>query len=73
MEVGAIGPAAAAALEGLKMAQEKAARTAEEIAGGSLEPEDMVSLSLAATGVKANVAVLKADAEMTRSILDIVA
>ena len=72
MEVGAIGPAASAALEGLKMAQEQAARTAEKIAGGSLEAEDIVSLSLAATGVKANVAVLKADAEMTRSILDIV-
>jgi hypothetical protein len=73
MEPGVIGQAGTKAIEGLKLAQEKAADAAEAIAGGSLEPEDIVSLSMAANGFKASVAVLKIDAEMTRSLLDIVA
>lgn len=73
MEVPSLGSASQAAIEGLKRAQEKTQIAAQNIAEGSLNPEDVVSLSLAAADFKANVAVLKSEDEMTKSLLDIVA
>jgi flagellar basal body rod protein FlgC len=73
MEVPSLGSASQAAVEGLKRAQEKTQVAAQNIAEGSLNPEDVVSLSLAAADFKANVAVLKTEDEMTKSLLDIVA
>ncbi|MGH6894179.1 MAG: hypothetical protein ACREEP_18185 [Dongiaceae bacterium] len=73
MEVSSLGSAAQSAIEGLKKAEEKTQKAAENIAQGSLDPEDIVALSLAATDFKANVAVLKTDSEMTKSLLDILA
>jgi flagellar basal body rod protein FlgC len=73
MEVPSLGSASQAAIEGLKRAQEKTQVAAQNIAEGSLNPEDVVSLSLAAADFKANVAVLKTEDEMTKSLLDIVA
>ncbi len=73
MEVPSLGSASQAAIEGLKRAQEKTQVAAQDIAEGSLNPEDVVSLSLAAADFKANVAVLKSEDEMTKSLLDIVA
>ncbi len=73
MEVSPLSSAPQSAIEGLKKAQEKMLESAENIAQGSLDPEDLVSLSLAAAGFKANVAVLKTEDEMTKSLLDIVA
>jgi flagellar basal body rod protein FlgC len=73
MEVPSLGSASHAAIEGLKRAQEKTQVAAQNIAEGSLNPEDVVSLSLAAADFKANVAVLKSEDEMTKSLLDIVA
>ncbi len=73
MEVPSLGSASQAAIEGLKRAQEKTQVAAQNIAEGSLNPEDVVSLSLAAADFKANVAVLKSEDEMTKSLLDIVA
>lgn len=73
MEISSLGSAAQSAIEGLKRAEEKTLQAAENIAQGSLEVEDFVSLSLAAFDFKANVAVLKTDSEMTKSLLDILA
>ena len=73
MEVPSLGSASQAAIEGLKRAQEKTQQLAQNIAEGPLNPEDVVSLSLAATDFKANVAVLKSTDEMAKSTLDIVA
>ncbi len=73
MESGAVNSVASTAIEGLKRAQEKTEAAAQSIAAGSLDPEDIVSLSLAATEFKANVAVLKTEDEMTGSLLDILA
>lgn len=73
MEVPSLGSASQAAIEGLKRAQEKTLAAAQNIAEGSLNPEDVVALSLAAADFKANVAVLKSEDEMTKSLLDIVA
>ena len=73
MEVPSLGSASQAAIEGLKRAQEKTQVAAQNIAEGSLNPEDVVALSLAAADFKANVAVLKSEDEMTKSLLDIVA
>lgn len=73
MEVPSLGSASQVAIEGLKRAQEKTQVAAQNIAEGSLNPEDVVSLSLAAADFKANVAVLKSEDEMTKSLLDIVA
>ena len=73
MEVPSLGSAAQSALEGLKRAEEKTQKAAENIAGGSLNPEDVVSLSLAALDFKANAAVLKSTNEQTKSLLDIMA
>jgi ubiquinone biosynthesis protein UbiJ len=73
MDVPSLGSAAQSAIEGLKRAEEKTLQVAQNIAEGSLNPEDIVSLSLAAADFKANVAVLKSETEMTKSLLDIVA
>jgi len=73
MEVPSLGSASHTAIEGLKRAQEKTQQAAQNIAEGSLNPEDVVALSLAAADFKANVAVLKSEDEMTKSLLDIVA
>ena len=59
MEIASLGSAAQSALEGLKRAEEKTLQAAQNIAEGSLNPEDVVSLSLAALDFKANAAVLK--------------
>jgi hypothetical protein len=73
MEVPSLGSASQAAIEGLKRAQEKTQQAAQNIAEGPLNPEDIISLSLAAQDFKANVAVLKAQDETTKALLDIVA
>ena len=73
MEVPSLGSAAQAAIQGLKKAEEQTQQAAENIAQGSLDPEDIVSLSLAALGVKANAAVLKSTNEQTKSLLDMLA
>ena len=73
MEVTSLGSAAQSAIEGLKRAEEKTLQAAQNIAEGSLNPEDVVSLSVAAMDFKANVAVLKSTDEQTKSLLDIVA
>ena len=61
------------AIEGLKKAQSTVEDAAQNIAGGSLDPEDIVSLSTAAISFKANVAVIKTENETTKSLLDITA
>ncbi|HEU4827535.1 MAG TPA: hypothetical protein VFS85_13730 [Dongiaceae bacterium] len=73
MEVPSLGSAAQAAIQGLKKAEDQTQQAAENIAQGSLDPEDIVSLSLAALGVKANAAVLKSTNEQTKSLLDMLA
>jgi hypothetical protein len=73
MEVSSLGSAAQSAIEGLKKAEEKTLQAAQNIAEGSLNPEDVVSLSLAAQDFKANAAVLKSANEQTKSLLDIMA
>lgn len=59
------------AIEGLKKAQSSVEAAAENIAEGSLNPEDIVSLSAASLSFKANVAVIKTENETTKSLLDI--
>ncbi len=73
MEVGSVSQsnAASTAIEGLKKAQNTLNNAAQNIAGGSQDPQDIVALSQAATGFKANAAVIKTEAEMTKSLLDI--
>jgi hypothetical protein len=61
------------AIEGLKKAQSTVEDAAQNIAGGSLDPADIVSLSTAALSFKANAAVIKTENEATRSLLDITA
>jgi len=73
MEVSSLGSAAQAAVEGLKRAEQKSQEAAQNIAAGSLDPEDVVSLSLAALDFKASAAVLKSTNEQTKSLLDIMA
>lgn len=73
MEISSLGSATNAAIQGMKQAEAKTLEAAQNIAEGSLNPEDVVSLSLAAAGFKANAAVLKATTEQTKSLLDIVA
>jgi hypothetical protein len=73
MEVPSLGSAAQAAIQGLKKAEDQTQQAAANIAQGSLDPEDIVSLSLAALGVKANAAVLKSTNEQTKSLLDMLA
>ncbi len=59
------------AIEGLKKAQSTLDTAAQNIAGGSQDPQDIVSLSQAATSFKANAAVIKTDNEITKTLLDI--
>ena len=73
MEVTPLGSPTQSAIEGLKRAEEKTLQAAQNIAEGSLDPEDIVSLSLAALDFKANAAVLKSANEQTKSLLDLVA
>jgi hypothetical protein len=75
MDVGSVSTsnATSTAIEGLKKATNTIQNAAQNIAGGSQDPQDIVSLSLAATSFKANAAVIKADDEMTKSLLDITA
>ncbi|MEZ5831309.1 MAG: hypothetical protein R3D05_09010 [Dongiaceae bacterium] len=73
MEVPSLGSAAQSAIEGLKRAEDKTQKAAQNIAEGALNPEDVVSLSLAAVDFKANAAVLKSVNEQTKSLLDIIA
>ena len=73
MELSSLGSAAQSAIEGLKRAEEKTQQAAQNIAEGSLDPQDVVSLSLAAFDFKANAAVLHSTNEQTKSLLDILA
>jgi hypothetical protein len=75
MDVGSVSTsnATTTAIEGLKKATNTIQNAAQNIAGGSQDPQDIVSLSQAATSFKANAAVIKADDEMTKSLLDITA
>ena len=59
------------AIDGLKKAQNTLENAAQNIAGGSQDPQDIVSLSQAATSFKASAAVIKTDDEMQKSLLDI--
>jgi flagellar hook protein FlgE len=75
MDVGSVSTSSATstAVEGLKKATNTLQNAAQNIAGGSQDPQDIVSLSQAATGFKANAAVIKTEDEMTQSLLDITA
>jgi hypothetical protein len=61
------------AIEGLKKAQSQMSDSAQNIAEGSLDPADIVSLSLAANSFKANAAVIRTENETTQALLDITA
>ncbi len=61
------------AVEGLKKAQAQIEETAQNVAEGLPNPEDIVSLSLAATSFKANAAVIRTENENTKALLDITA
>lgn len=63
--------ATSTAIEGLKKAQNTLDNAAQNIAGGSQDPQDIVSLSQAATSFKANAAVIKTNDEMSKTLLDI--
>jgi flagellar hook protein FlgE len=65
--------ATSTAIEGLKKAQNTLDNAAQNIAGGSQDPQDIVSLSQAATGFKANAAVIRTQDEMSKTLLDITA
>ena len=73
MDVGSVNNSSAqsTAIEGMKKAQNSVNTAAQNIAGGSQNPEDIVSLSQAASSFKANAAVIKTEGEMTKSLLDI--
>ncbi|GAB2178224.1 flagellar basal body rod C-terminal domain-containing protein [Dongia sp. agr-C8] len=73
MDVGSVSSnnATATAIEGLKKATNTVNDAAQNIAGGSQDPQDIVSLSTAATSFKANAAVIKTSDEMTKTLLDI--
>ncbi|WP_303977169.1 hypothetical protein [Dongia mobilis] len=61
------------AIEGLKKASAQIEESAQNVAEGSLDPADIVSLSLAATSFKANAAVIRTENETTQALLDITA
>ena len=75
MDVGSVSTNSATsnAIEGLKKASSTIANAAQNIAGGSQDPQDIVSLSTAATNFQANAAVIRAEDETTKSLLDITA
>jgi hypothetical protein len=72
MDVSSVSHPTANALHGMKKAEKQLTDTAQDVASGSLDPQDAVSLSEAANSFKANAAVMKTDGEMTQSLLDIV-
>jgi hypothetical protein len=59
------------AVNGLDKADASLNQASQNIANGSLDPKDVVSLSLASTNVQANVAVLKTDERTQKSLLNI--
>jgi flagellar hook protein FlgE len=59
------------AIQGLKKADSQLNQAAQNIAGGSQDPEDIVALSEASTGFKANAAVIRTADDMTKTLLDI--
>jgi len=61
------------AVEGLKKATAQLENAAQNIAEGSTDPEDIVSLSVAATSFKANAAVIRTENENTQELLNITA
>jgi ubiquinone biosynthesis protein UbiJ len=61
------------AVEGLKKAQSQIEESAQNVAEGSTDPTDIVSLTLAATSFKANAAVIKTENENIKALLDITA
>lgn len=62
------------AVEGLKKAQDQIEQSAQNIAEESTaNPEDIVSLSVAAISFKANAAVIRTENETMKSLLDITA
>lgn len=73
MDVGSVSSSSTIsnAIEGLKKSQNTLQQAAQNIAGGSQDPQDIVSLSQAATGFKANAAVIKTDDQLTKTLLDI--
>jgi flagellar hook-associated protein FlgK len=75
MDVGSVSSnnATSTAIEGLKKATSTVNDAAQNIAGGSQDPQDIVSLSQASTSFQANAAVIKTSDEMTKSLLDITA
>ncbi len=75
MDVGSVSTNSATsnAIEGLKKASSTIANAAQNIAGGSQDPQDIVALSQAATNFQANAAVIRAEDETTQSLLDITA
>lgn len=75
MDAGAVSlnSTTANALQGLKKATDQLDQAAQNIASGSQDPQDVVSLSQAATSFKASAAVLKASDQATQSLLNITA
>ncbi len=73
MDVGSVNLSSSQnnALEGLKKATNQVNQAAQNIAGGSQDPQDVVSLSQGASSFKANAAVLNATDQVTQSLLDI--
>jgi flagellar hook protein FlgE len=73
MDVGSVSTSSATstAVEGLKKATNTLQNAAQNIAGGSQDPQDIVSLSQAATDFKANAAVIRTQDEMSKTLLDI--
>lgn len=61
------------AVNGLNKAQASMNQAAQNIAGGSLDPADVVSLSQSAISFKANAAVLRTESQVAQSLLDITA
>ena len=59
------------AVSGMNHATAGLDQAAQNIASGPLDPKDVVSLSQASTNFQANVAVLKSDDKMQKSLLNI--
>lgn len=73
MDVSPASTVMSTALNGLKQAENSLSDTAQNIAEGSLDPQDIVDLSQAANAFKLNAAVIKSENEMSKSLLNIVA
>jgi flagellar basal body rod protein FlgG len=63
--------ATTAAANGMRRNEQQLDDTAQNIASGSLDPRDMVSLSTEANSFKANAAVMKTSDEMNKSLLNV--